>query len=115
MILILGIKEGYAEDNIQENYYYKENDLQFIESAKQALKKKNTEFIIIAVGRIILIVMAEYKVTLKTPSGEHSFSCDEDISILDQAEDEGIDLPYNGKVVLENALMEQLNKKIKCF
>ena len=39
--------------------------------------------------------MAEYKVTLKTPSGEHSFSCDEDISILDQAEDEGIDLPYS--------------------
>jgi hypothetical protein len=33
-------KEGYAEDNIQENYYYKENDLQFIESAKQALEKK---------------------------------------------------------------------------
>ena len=33
-------EEGYAEDNIQENYYYKENDLQFIESAKQALEKK---------------------------------------------------------------------------
>ena len=33
-------EEGYAEDDIQENYYYKENDLQFIESAKQALEKK---------------------------------------------------------------------------
>ena len=33
-------QEGYAEDNIQENYFYKENDLQFIESAKEALKKK---------------------------------------------------------------------------
>ena len=39
--------------------------------------------------------MAEYKVTLKTPTGEHSFSCDEDISILDQAEDEGIDIPFS--------------------
>ena len=33
-------QEGYAEDNIQENYFYKENDLHFIESAKEALKKK---------------------------------------------------------------------------
>ena len=33
-------EEGCAEDEIQENYYYKEADLQFIESAKEALKKK---------------------------------------------------------------------------
>ena len=33
-------QEGYAEDDIQENYYYKETDLQFIEGAKQALEKK---------------------------------------------------------------------------
>ena len=35
----------------------------------------------------------EYKVTLKTPDGEHQFECDEDISILDQAEDAGVDMP----------------------
>jgi len=33
-------EEGYAEDEIQENYYYKEMDLQFVENAKQAIKKK---------------------------------------------------------------------------
>tara|TARA_A100001037_G_scaffold244817_1_gene226012 strand:+ start:128915 stop:129205 length:291 start_codon:yes stop_codon:yes gene_type:complete len=38
--------------------------------------------------------MAEFKVTLKTPTGDHEIQCDEDISILDQAEDEGIDIPY---------------------
>ena len=29
-----------AEDKLQENYYYKQMDLQFVESAKQAIKKK---------------------------------------------------------------------------
>ena len=33
-------EKGYAEDDIQENYYYKEMDLQFVESAKQAIKKR---------------------------------------------------------------------------
>lgn len=33
-------KEGGGEDKIQENYYYKQMDLQFVESAKEALKKK---------------------------------------------------------------------------
>lgn len=33
-------KEGDGEDKIQENYYYKEMDLQFVESAKQAIQKK---------------------------------------------------------------------------
>lgn len=33
-------KEGGGEDEIQEDYYYKEMDLQFVESAKQAIKKK---------------------------------------------------------------------------
>ena len=33
-------EEGCAEDEIQENYYYKQMDLQFIENAKEALKKK---------------------------------------------------------------------------
>jgi len=33
-------EEGYAEDEIQENYYYKQMDLQFVENAKEALKKK---------------------------------------------------------------------------
>ena len=33
-------EEGYAQDKIQENYYYKQMDLQFIENAKEAIKKK---------------------------------------------------------------------------
>mgnify|MGYP000191348476 CR=1 FL=1 len=33
-------KEGDGEDKIQENYYYKEMDLQFVENAKQAIQKK---------------------------------------------------------------------------
>ena len=33
-------EEGYAEDEIQENYYYKQMDLQFVENAKEALKEK---------------------------------------------------------------------------
>jgi|TARA_B110000495_G_C23020687_1_gene605479 hypothetical protein len=33
-------KEGGGEDKIQEDYYYKEMDLQFVESAKDAIKKK---------------------------------------------------------------------------
>ena len=33
-------KEGGGEDEIQEDYYYKEMDLQFVENAKQAIKKK---------------------------------------------------------------------------
>ena len=47
-------EEGYAQDDIQENYYYKENDLQFIESAKEALKK-NIGFTIIVVGNYRII------------------------------------------------------------
>merc|ERR1712146_395657 len=38
---------------------------------------------------------AHFKVTLQTPDGEQSFECPEDVYILDQAEEEGIELPYS--------------------
>merc|ERR1719336_1010306 len=40
-------------------------------------------------------VAAHFMVTLQTPDGEQSFECPEDAYILDQAEGEGIELPYS--------------------
>lgn len=39
--------------------------------------------------------MAAYKVKLITPEGEKEFECPDDVYILDQAEELGIDLPYS--------------------
>lgn len=39
--------------------------------------------------------MAEYKITLKTPEGEHEIECDEDLAIVDAAEDQGVNIPYS--------------------
>ena len=39
--------------------------------------------------------MATYKVKLITPTGEEEFECDDDVYILDQAEEEGVDVPYS--------------------
>ena len=39
--------------------------------------------------------MAKHKVKLITPDGEVEFDCDDDVYIVDQAEEQGIDLPYS--------------------
>ena len=40
--------------------------------------------------------MASYTVTLINEDGEEStFDCDEDVLIMDQADEEGIDMPYS--------------------
>ncbi|KAL2511864.1 Ferredoxin-2 [Abeliophyllum distichum] len=39
--------------------------------------------------------MATYKVKLITPGGELDFECPDDVYILDQAEEEGVDIPYS--------------------
>ena len=42
--------------------------------------------------------MASYTVTLIDEDGEEStFDCDEDVLIMEQAEEEGIDMPYSCK------------------
>jgi len=42
--------------------------------------------------------MGTFKVTLHTPSGEENFDCPSDMTILDTAEEYGIDLPYSCRV-----------------
>ncbi|XP_058091205.1 ferredoxin-A-like [Magnolia sinica] len=44
-------------------------------------------------GRIT--AMAVYKVKLITPAGPIEFDCPDDVYIVDQAEENGIDLPYS--------------------
>ncbi|CAL5438902.1 unnamed protein product [Camellia sinensis] len=44
-------------------------------------------------GRVT--AMAMYKVKLLTPEGPQEFECPDDVYILDQAEEIGIDLPYS--------------------
>lgn len=44
-------------------------------------------------GRVT--AMAAYKVKLITPEGPREFECPDDVYILDQAEEVGIDLPYS--------------------
>lgn len=41
------------------------------------------------------VTMAAYKVKLLTPEGPQEFECPDDVYILDQAEEVGIDLPYS--------------------
>merc|ERR1712217_998646 len=40
-------------------------------------------------------VAAHFKVTLETPDGTEEFECEEDVYVLDQAEEEGLELPYS--------------------
>ncbi|CAG7885599.1 unnamed protein product [Brassica rapa] len=44
-------------------------------------------------GRVI--AMATYKVQFITPEGEQEVECDDDVYVLDAAEEAGIDLPYS--------------------
>lgn len=39
--------------------------------------------------------MATYKVKFITPEGEQEVECEEDVYVLDAAEEAGIDLPYS--------------------
>mmetsp|Transcript_37831 Transcript_37831/g.87447 ORF Transcript_37831/g.87447 Transcript_37831/m.87447 type:complete len:164 (+) Transcript_37831:77-568(+) len=41
------------------------------------------------------LVTAHYTVTLKTPDGDSTIECPEDVYVLDQAEEDGVELPYS--------------------
>merc|ERR1711920_15394 len=50
----------------------------------------------IAASRIVRVAPAQmYAVTLITPDGEQKIECADDVYVLDQAEEDGIDLPYS--------------------
>jgi ferredoxin len=39
--------------------------------------------------------MPTYQVTLKAPDGHHTFSCADDKYIIDEAEEQGFEMPYS--------------------
>ena len=43
------------------------------------------------------VMMADYTVTLKTPEGDQTITCADDVYIIDAAEEQGVDLPYSCK------------------
>ena len=43
------------------------------------------------------VMMADYTVTLKTPEGDQTITCADDVYIIDAAEEQGVELPYSCK------------------
>ncbi|XP_073002916.1 ferredoxin-like [Typha latifolia] len=63
-------------------------------SLRAALPRASSLFGL-STGRGRVLAMAAYNVKLITPEGEVEFQCPDDVYILDQAEEEGISLPYS--------------------
>jgi ferredoxin len=53
-------------------------------------------------------VRTSFKITLRTPMGQHSFECDKSTYILDAAEENNIELPYSCRTGMCSACTSKL-------